>query len=301
MEKKLLDIFANFNIDSQERLKRMKDSFHSFKDFDQINKWVINIRGSLKNDAKKFLKKKLKNNIIFFHLNSKKGWFYDSRKMISSLEAEFVFFWIEDHIFLNRFSYFKKIILDLKENNLEMILYSWFHKKHNLKSIKSLKLKETKNMFYGNYNKIMHQNRLIDVTNKKLLASTFIVSCLSIFSKKLFFKIIKKNDPIIPRWPKETPFDFEKQEDDTHWLPIRMGFPKQELFAPIDDDHEQKNYSLISRGIYPDRAKRKKMLEIRNIQLNKKNKTIFNSKLYNYKKYNKKAITLINKIYSKFS
>ena len=77
MEKKLLDIFANFNIDSQERLKRMKDSFHSFKDFDQINKWVINIRGIFKNDAKKFLKKKLKNNIIFFHLNSKKGWFYN--------------------------------------------------------------------------------------------------------------------------------------------------------------------------------------------------------------------------------
>ena len=287
MEKKLLDIFANFNIDSQERLKRMKDSFHSFKDFDQINKWVINIRGSFKNDAKKFLKKKLKNNII--------------RKMISSLEAEFVFFWIEDHIFLNKFNYFKKIILDLKENNLEIILYSWFHKKHNLKSIKSLKLKETKNMFYGNYNKSMHQNRLINVRNKKLLASTFIVSCLSIFSKKFFFKIIKKNDPIIPRWPKETPFDFEKQEGDLHWLPIRMGFPKQELFAPIDDDHGQKNYSLISRGIYPDRVNRKKMLEIRNIQLNKINKTVFNSKLYSYKKYNKKVINLINKMYSKFS
>lgn len=300
MEKKLLDIFANFNIDSQERLERMKDSFHSFKDFDQINKWVINIRGSLKNDAKKFLKKKLKNSIIFFDLNSKKGWFHDSRKMISSIEAEFVFFWIEDHIFLNKFSYLKKIILDLKKNNLELILYSWFHKKHNLKSIKNLKLKETKNMFYGNYNESIHRKRLLISRNKKLSASTFIVSCLSIFSKKFFFKIIKKNDPIIPRWPKETPFDFEKQEDDTHWLPIKMGFPKQELFAPIDDDHEQKNYSLISRGIYPERLKRKKMLEIKNIQLNKKKIIFFNSKLYNYKNFKNKTINLINKIYSKF-
>ena len=60
MNNKLLDIFANFNIDSLERLKRMKDSFNSFYNLELINKWVINIRGEFKAEAKKFLKKKLK-------------------------------------------------------------------------------------------------------------------------------------------------------------------------------------------------------------------------------------------------
>ena len=66
MNNKLLDIFANFNIDSLERLKRMKDSFNSFYNLELINKWVINIRGEFKDEAKKFLKNKLKKKNNFF-------------------------------------------------------------------------------------------------------------------------------------------------------------------------------------------------------------------------------------------
>jgi hypothetical protein len=58
------------------------------------------------------------------------------------------------------------------------------------------------------------------------------------------------------KWPTETPFDFEKSHKDTHWLPIRCGVSKEELFVSIDDDHGEPGSSLISRGLYPNRVPR---------------------------------------------
>ena len=46
-----LAVFANFRIDSNERLKRMKDSYFSFEN-SRINQWIINIRGKYKNAYK---------------------------------------------------------------------------------------------------------------------------------------------------------------------------------------------------------------------------------------------------------
>ena len=45
-----LAIFANFFIDNEERLQRMKDSFKSFKSI-KPQEWIINIRGKYKIDA----------------------------------------------------------------------------------------------------------------------------------------------------------------------------------------------------------------------------------------------------------
>ena len=47
-------VLANFKIDSEERLKRLKDSFNSFYKAN-INSWHINVRGEFKDEVKKFL------------------------------------------------------------------------------------------------------------------------------------------------------------------------------------------------------------------------------------------------------
>ena len=49
-----LSIFANFFIDSEERLQQMKDSFLSFKSIN-AQQWVINIRGKYKTEVRAFL------------------------------------------------------------------------------------------------------------------------------------------------------------------------------------------------------------------------------------------------------
>ncbi|NQU32110.1 MAG: hypothetical protein HQ521_02650 [Bacteroidetes bacterium] len=72
---------------------------------------------------------------------------------------------------------------------------------------------------------------------------------------------MNKNDPKLRRWPKETPFDFEKNDKDLHWLPIKMAISKDELFACIDDDNGIPGYSLQSRGLYPKREIRLKPIK----------------------------------------
>ena len=94
---RLLSVFANFRIDSEERLLRMQDSFWSFYEED-IDQWVINIRGDYKKEAGDFLKENLGNELILFELESKMGWFNDSRKMLNAIDTDYVFFWIEDQM-----------------------------------------------------------------------------------------------------------------------------------------------------------------------------------------------------------
>ena len=65
----LLTVFANFRIDSQERLLRLMKSFESFQSAG-INKWVINIRGEYKTLAGDFLTQKLSDNLDLFYMES---------------------------------------------------------------------------------------------------------------------------------------------------------------------------------------------------------------------------------------
>ena len=93
------------------------------------------------------------------------------------------------------------------------------------------------------------------VYTKKLRAD-FIIGAPSIFSKKLFSSLLKRK-PFLRRYNKFTPFDFEKRIQDTSWLPFLKGLPLKELFACIDDDHNQLNYSLINRGFLKIKTNRK--------------------------------------------
>ena len=64
-----LTIFANFYIDNEERLQRMKDSFNSFKKIQPLE-WIINIRGSYKYKAGEYLKDNISQNISINYLKN---------------------------------------------------------------------------------------------------------------------------------------------------------------------------------------------------------------------------------------
>ena len=99
MSNPTLTIFANFRLDSEERFLRMKDSFLSFKDID-AERWIINIRGRHKVEAGRFLEAQLGSRLALYQLESPEGWFHDSRIMAATIETEYVFFWVEDHLCL---------------------------------------------------------------------------------------------------------------------------------------------------------------------------------------------------------
>ena len=86
-----LCIFANFFIDNEERLQRMKDSFNSFKDINP-EEWRINIRGRFKMEAGHFLQKELGEQLNLNYIETKKGWFHDSFSFMKDVKSDFIFF-----------------------------------------------------------------------------------------------------------------------------------------------------------------------------------------------------------------
>ena len=244
----LLSVFANFRIDSEERLLRMQDSFCSFYNED-VGKWVVNIRGPLKEEAGEFLSNRLGKKLELFELESKKGWFHDSRKMLNKINSDYVFFWIEDHLNINpKINIIKKITLEMKDNNVDSLWYTFFP---YMKYYIDVKKKEEKYISWFD----LDENSLQKI--HKLKPDIYLISCASILNQNLFKKIIKFNDKRLAfKWPKETPFNFEKSYKDIHWLPFRCGILHHELFVAIDDDTPEPGSSLISRGLYPERKSR---------------------------------------------
>ena len=242
-----LTIFANFRINDEERFIRMKDSFRSFCEI-PAQKWIINVRGIHKLNTIFFLREHLGEKMSAHILESGKGWFYDSRQLIREINTDFVLFWIEDHINLKDTVIYTKIIEEMAESGSEYLNYSWWFLGYSRKFYEGIAKKEY------NYVNTFELNKTNVQGLNMFGRSPFIISLTSIFSRNLFLKIMAKNDPKLRRWPKETPFDFEKNAKDLHWLPIKMSIPKEELFACIDDDNGIAGYSLQSRGLYPKRG-----------------------------------------------
>ncbi len=246
-----LTIFANIRINDEERFIRMKDSFMSFNRI-SAEKWIINVRGQYKADTILFIKKYLGDKLSPHILESGKGWFHDSRQLIGDIKTDFVMVWIEDHVNLRDTAIYDKILEEMVESRSEYLNYTWWFFGQARKIYDGIDKHEFK--FIDTFELDKHEAKILRFNGNK----PFLISLPSIFSKELFLKIINKNDPKLRRWPKETPFDFEKTGEDIHWLPIRMAISKDELFACIDDDQGIQGYSLQSRGLYPIRVRRSK-------------------------------------------
>lgn len=254
MKNPSLTVFSNFRINDKERLIRLKDSFYSFKDI-CAEKWVINIRGKLKENTKSFLKNELKEKAIITFYESGKGWFNDSRFLTKNINTDFVMIWIEDHKNMVNIDTYKGIFKQMQISNSDYMNYTWWFLGKVYKMYSNIQKEDFGDI--ETFDLTYKINKKLRLDNRK----PYIISLPSFFSKKLFFKILKKNDPKFRRWPKETPFDFEKKHHDTHWLPLRMSIPKFELFACLDDDNSVDGYSLQSRGLYPKREIRKDVLK----------------------------------------
>ena len=258
MKQPSLAIFANFFIDNEERLQRMKDSFNSFKEAEP-NQWVINIRGSLKYEAGNFLKEKLREKLNLFYLQSGRGWFYDSNSIASKIDSNYVLFWVEDHILINSPNNLNNCIAEMNKFNVDQLLYSFL-----ISDIKK-KFAIIEPYKSGEYIKVLKLDSEICLKTRKLFGEFYTVSCPTIMSKNFFTKILLSRKPYLKRWPRNVPFDFEKLSKDNIAKVIWHAIPNQELFAVIDDNHGQPGYSLISRGLYPNRISRD---SLKNLEFN---------------------------------
>ena len=247
-----LTVFANFRINDTEALQRMKDSFYSFKDIG-VSKWVINIRGKHKMDALCFLHGQLQEQLLPHLIESEQGWFADSRTMLAEIDSDYVLFWIEDHINMADVTHYREILRDMAASETQVMRYSWWRNGMLADIYSQIEKKDYPHIKAFDFH--VNDNEAIQ---KRFIAGVFILDCVSIYRLDLFRKLILTDDPIPPRRPKETPYDFEKNGTDNHWLPLKMAIPKYELFASIDEDMGVFGTSLQSRGLYPRRVTRPK-------------------------------------------
>ena len=250
MDKISLAVFSNFFIDNEERYQRMKDSFYSFKDFNP-NEWVINIRGKLKNEAGQFLKKEIGDKLNLFYLKNRRGWAHDSRILVKNIKSDFIFFWIEDHILISSIEDFKNCVREMKKFQADQLLYSFLTKE--IKARFDI-IKPDKKGNFITTTRLDKQN--CNYIRKKLNKDFYCTSCVSIMTNSFFRIVLDSNKPLLKRWPRYLPFDFEKKSKDNVKSIIIHSLPNKELFACIDDDRGENGYSLISRGLYKNRISR---------------------------------------------
>lgn len=251
-----LCIFANFFIDNEERLRRMKDSFYSFRDV-QPEEWRVNIRGRLKYVARDFLESELRDELSVYFLESKRGWLYDSFSFMQDVQTDFVFFWIEDHMCLTEADVLRRALDEMDSFSADQLWYSWFHD-NTRRTLSHLPVAVD-----GDQISIFKIDEAgASQVRKSRGRDFYAVSAASIFSREFFLMVLRANRPYLKRWSKYLPFDFEKKSKDRVASEIRLAIPKEELFAAIDDDHGNPGYSLISRGMYPNRISRVEMKKI---------------------------------------
>lgn len=258
-----LTIFANFFIDNEERFQRMKDSFKSFEKI-QPQEWIINIRGNYKYKAGEYLENNISQKVSIEYLNSTFGWTHDTRKLFKNINGEYIFNWIEDHILISEPQLLNNCVLEMKKYNIDQLWYSWF----NTSVMRDISIVNELNR-----GKFITSRKLNSLSCAKIrefrkkngfVKDFCTVSAQSIIKKTFFKKILFSNKPFFKRYPRKTPHDFEKRSKDEVTKEIIHAFPNQELFVSIDDDFGCSGYSLISRGVYPNRMSRKEIAVIEN-------------------------------------
>jgi hypothetical protein len=257
-----LTIFANFRINDVERFQRMKDSFDSFCNIDAL--WILNIRGLFSLQAADYIHSGLGKKCQISHYESTEaGWKNDSLLLAHKIKTKYVFLWIEDHVSLVENSIINEVVDEMESASVDYLNYTWY-------------FPELYKQWYGDIEKSSCQNihhfTLTKELQKRISQAErpgYIISLPSIFSFSFFIKLLSDKRPYFRRWPKETPFDFEKNPTDFYILPVKMAILKIELFACIDDDNGVQGYSLHSRGLYSKR-------ELRSIPFNNK-KSIINT------------------------
>ena len=242
-------IVSNFRIDSDLRLQRMKDSFLSFKDAN-ISSWIVNVRGSHAYLAKEFLENNITQRAFLTSVESGKGWFRDTSSLVQDIGEGYLLYWIEDHVNIANLQTLNTVIDEVTRSGIDQIQYSFFNRV-KYESCEAIFSEENDHFRVVNFTDKTWASYLSNCNNRGIV-NPYLISLASIMSVQHFKSILRKRDPILRRHSKHTPFDFEKNHVDTHWLPLKTGILGKEIFANIDTDHD--GLSLISRGLYHDSA-----------------------------------------------
>ena len=79
-----------------------------------------------KYDVAKYIKSKVSCDITILFLESKSGWFADTKVLYEHIEDEYLFYWVEDHLPQISADTFNKLVADMSSTNVQYLSYSFF-------------------------------------------------------------------------------------------------------------------------------------------------------------------------------
>ena len=148
-----LTIFANFYIDNEERLLRMKDSLESMKGI-LFDRYVVNVRGSFANQAVDYLKCNIKP-LFVYSLESKNGWFFDTSKLLHLIKTQYVLLWMEDHICMSP-KKINNVVEDMNKFQSDILVYTYWQQGKFLERYSKLHTTEARSIFWFDHTAIVH-------------------------------------------------------------------------------------------------------------------------------------------------
>jgi len=274
----MLTIFGNLLINNQIKLQHLKDSFNSFNSIS--DNWLINIRGKCRREALMFLEKKLGDKMIAFDLvDDSRGWAQNALEMLSRAKYDHVLIWNEDHLNLAPQEIFAPMIEEIAREKVDFMQYSvWgdgdIRACFEETDLKKFKYIDTIKLTPEIWDFVLARGyrhyfaSLLGIMSKGLFRK-LLLEDIEYFKNKLpysfrtwVYRMVRWNGKYfdllnkyvfcgrLPKSQKEAPFNLEKPQNRVDLLPIQIAFPKQEIFACIDDDFKILGYSLISRGLY---------------------------------------------------
>lgn len=288
-------VFANIQISNSVRFGAFKKSFLSLSNVD-FDKWYINIRGSLKEKAEAFLRSHLGAKLVLFDLNSR-NWHRDSRIMFASVNEKAIFYWIEDHILQIEPMVLSKISLDFIKNSCDYMSYSFWGFGSHVREFSGVTARVSCEYFdiidYGKSENEIRQKTAAEIYGTK----AYIVGLCGLFSYEFFHSNLF-NKRILPlrRWPKATPFDFERSPADLWILPFRIAVPKLEISCSLDDDNQVAGSSLVSRALENIEISRNELLQMEGRGQSKRKIKLFFKRIPMYNSLLQPIVRLIKRL-----
>lgn len=246
-----VSVFANFFIESPERLLRMQDTISPLLGFGFHN-WVVNVRGDLAEQACSYIKEQVTDELTLTSENNALGWLSQTFEMSANLKGDYVLIWLEDHMLMANHKTLSNVVTDMKKTSCDHLSHSWFTEAYQEQYKDLTRSEETATMISYKLNEVNAKH-----IRKQKLSRVFVSSLTSIMTKDYFQLVARPR--FIRRWPHETPFDFEITWFSRVAPDVVIGEAKLEIFASIDDSAHSTTYSLIDRGLYPNRVSREDM------------------------------------------
>lgn len=179
-------------------------------------------------------------------------WCLDLLEQVTISQSEYFLLLPEDHEFISTAPVLDQTLKNIFENRVDYVPLSFYPHYEVFVKLLSTKKSHLMNQKYINYWDI-HKNDILSIPIKQ---RNYILNLIGVYRRDLLVKVLCSNKPLLKRFAKETPFNFEQPPSQFWFLPIRWGYPTDELFACVDDDHGIPGYSLFSRNGFAKGEKR---------------------------------------------